>query len=299
MSFTVLAPPPIRWGPPLCAGREGRPGTVDDEGTWTNGKLGERANLFRRHIVSHPVLATLAMEQPLDDPTRRPIRQPISDTAGSGDPEHGPIDVPLGDPISIGGDLDALFREHYARLVRALTLSCGDREQAADAVQEAFVKAHLRWRRLQHYDDPVGWIRRVAINGLRDGHRRSGRKRAVMQRLEGDATRHEHSGADATHEAMSRRTGDTDGVMAVLQTLPRQQRVCIALFHVDGLAIAEIADALGISDGAVKFHLHQGRERLRGALALRTERTEESAQPSTTSATSRMPGRPIDEGFRS
>lgn len=164
-------------------------------------------------------------------------------------------------------DLEVMFREHYARLVRALTLVCGDREAAADAVQEAFVKGHLRWRRLQHYEDPVGWIRRVAINGVRDGHRRSGRKAVAIERMRGDAVLAEASSVDGTHEAMSRRNGDTDGVMALLRTLPRQQRICIALFHVDGLPIAEIASTLGISEGAVKFHLHQGRERLRGHVA--------------------------------
>ncbi|HZB42618.1 MAG TPA: sigma factor, partial [Ilumatobacter sp.] len=59
---------------------------------------------------------------------------------------------------------DALFADHYARLVRALTLVAGDREVAADAVQEAFVRAHLRWRKIGRYDDPIGWVRRVAIN---------------------------------------------------------------------------------------------------------------------------------------
>jgi RNA polymerase sigma-70 factor (ECF subfamily) len=48
--------------------------------------------------------------------------------------------------------------------------------------------------------------------------------------------------------------------------LPKQQRVCVALFYVDGLSVAEIATALELSEGAVKFHLHQGRERLRGHL---------------------------------
>jgi RNA polymerase sigma-70 factor (ECF subfamily) len=178
------------------------------------------------------------------------------------DSSHEPIELAV--DSAGAADLDALFRLHYGRLVRALTLASGDRELAADAVQEAFVKAHLRWKRLQHYDDPVGWIRRVAINRLRDGHRRSTRKLLAMDRLRGDAQFDESSSPDATHDAMSRRTGDTDGVMALLRTLPRQQRICVALFHVDGLPIVDIASSLGISEGAVKFHLHQGRERLRG-----------------------------------
>src|SRR3978361_716499 len=82
--------------------------------------------------------------------------------------------------------VDSLFRAHYGRLVRALTLACGDREVAADAVQEAFVKAHLHWRRVQHYDDPGGWLRRVAIKRLHDDHRRQTRKGKALLRLAGE-----------------------------------------------------------------------------------------------------------------
>ena len=98
-------------------------------------------------------------------------------------------------------DFDDLFRAHYDRLVRTLTVACGDREQAADAVQEAFVKAHVRWRRIGRYDDPVGWVRRVAINQLRDEHRRTGRKRRALARL-----------AARTHDRPSSRSSPTSSV---------------------------------------------------------------------------------------
>lgn len=163
--------------------------------------------------------------------------------------------------IRVVDDLDAIFRLHYARLVRTLTLVSGDRETAADAVQEAFVKAHLRWRRLQHYEDPVGWIRRVAINSLRDGHRRDTRKARALERLGRAAAPHAHPAASDTFAA-----SDTDRLMSLLHSLPRQQRLCVALFYVDDLSIAEIARTLDLSEGAVKFHLHKGRERLRGTV---------------------------------
>lgn len=162
--------------------------------------------------------------------------------------------------ISVVDDIDALFRAHYSRLVRTLTVVCGDREMADDAVQEAFVAAHLRWRRLQGYDDPVGWIRRVAINKLRDGHRRRTRKDRAVQRL---ATASPRLPDDPTPE-LAGGADDGDTMLALLAGLPRQQRLCVALFYVDGLSVAEVADALELSEGAVKFHLHQGRNRLRG-----------------------------------
>lgn len=153
--------------------------------------------------------------------------------------------------VVVRDSLDALFRANYARLVRALAVVCGQQEAAADAVQEAFVKAHLHWRRIESYDDPVGWIRRVAINQLRDDHRRLGRKQRAEERLKVDQRPATVDWSDGTD------------ITALLATLPRQQRLALALFYVEGLSVAEVARTLRISDGAVKFHLHQGRDRLR------------------------------------
>jgi RNA polymerase sigma-70 factor (ECF subfamily) len=152
--------------------------------------------------------------------------------------------------------VDSLFRAHYGRLVRALTLASGDAELAADAVQEAFVKAHLHWRKIHRYDDPVGWIRRVAINGLRDDHRRQTRKGRALQRLAGEPQT----------EAVDQQDFGSD-LSELLAQLPKQQRIAMALFYVDELSITEVANALELSEGAVKSYLHQGRARLRSVVA--------------------------------
>jgi RNA polymerase sigma-70 factor, ECF subfamily len=152
--------------------------------------------------------------------------------------------------------IDSLFRAHYGRLVRALTLASGDAEVAADAVQEAFVKAHLHWRKISHYDDPVGWVRRVAINRLRDDHRRQGRKGRALQRLAGEPQA----------EFVDQQDFDSD-LPQLLAQLPKQQRIAMALFYVDELSVAEVARALDLSEGAVKSYLHQGRARLRSVVA--------------------------------
>ncbi len=161
--------------------------------------------------------------------------------------------VALMDDVRVVDDLESLFRAHHGRLVRALTVACGDEQRAADAVQHAFVKAHLKWRSIMHYDDPVGWIRRVAINRLRDEHRSEVRKKRTIERL----------AAEPQPESVA---PQLDDVAALLAGLPRQQRLSLALYYIDGLPVKEIAATLGISDGAVKFHLHQGRNTLRGQI---------------------------------
>jgi RNA polymerase sigma-70 factor, ECF subfamily len=156
----------------------------------------------------------------------------------------------------IGDDanrFDALFAAHYARLVRTLTLVAGDQEVAADAVQEAFVKAHLKWRTIGSYEDPIGWVRRVAINQIRDAHRRHQRKNRALRRL-------------ASREPEVAEPVEPDEFGRLLAALPTQQRAATALFYVDGLSIVEIAAALDIAEGSVKSHLHDARKRLRPLL---------------------------------
>jgi RNA polymerase sigma-70 factor (ECF subfamily) len=131
-------------------------------------------------------------------------------------------------------------------------VACGDREVAADAVQDAFTRAYARWRRIARYDDPAGWVRHVALNRIRDHYRKSERGRRAVDRL-GSQTDHVTPGPEP--EA---------GVVPMLGQLPQQQRTAMAFFYVEQCSVREIAHAMKISEGAVKYHLHAGRSTLKG-----------------------------------
>ncbi len=66
------------------------------------------------------------------------------------------------------GSVEIMFRTYYRGLVRSLAVAAGGLSLAEDAVQEAFARAHISWRRIGAYDDPVAWVRRVAINRIKD-----------------------------------------------------------------------------------------------------------------------------------
>lgn len=158
------------------------------------------------------------------------------------------------------GGFDDLFRAHYAPLVGSLTVLCGNRDVAADAAQEAFARAHVRWARVSRYEQPAAWVRRVAVNLVRDHYRRERRWSKVRDRL---------AGRRAETAAAPAEPSDLAGLLA---TLPEQQRTAVSLYYVGELSVAEVAETMGISEGAVKYHLHQGRQRLRPLLGDDEER---------------------------
>ena len=140
-------------------------------------------------------------------------------------------------------------------MVRSLSVACGDREAAADAVQDAFTRAFVRWRRISRYDNPAGWIRHVALNRLRDHFRHAVRGRRAVERL-GGQTDHVVDGPEPPVEA-------PDALAGAVAELPKQQRIAVALYYVEQLSVLEVADSMGLSEGAVKYHLHAARTSLR------------------------------------
>lgn len=146
--------------------------------------------------------------------------------------------------------VDALFDASYERLVQHLSVVAGSREVAADAVQEAFVAAHVKWDRIREYEDPVGWVRRVALNRIRNHHRWRGRSRAALARLGRDAAR-----MVSVVERLD--------LAEALATLSLRQRAAVVLHHLEGLTVHEVAAELQVSTGTVKTHLHRGRIALR------------------------------------
>jgi RNA polymerase sigma-70 factor, ECF subfamily len=148
-------------------------------------------------------------------------------------------------------DIEVLFEAEFPRLVRALGVAF-DPESAADAVQEAFIAADRRWRRISRYDDPVGWIRRVAINRLRNGERNRRRRREILDTVVAVPDE------DLTAELLDLR--------AAVAALPERARLVVCLHYLAALPVAEVAALLEISDGTVKSTLHEARKRLRAEL---------------------------------
>ena len=116
------------------------------------------------------------------------------------------------------------------------------------------MRAFVRWNRVSRLDDPVGWVRHVAVNRMRDHFRKSERGGRAVGRLR------------QQQPLVAAAPSEPSELAALLAQLPTQQRIAAALFYVEDLSVAEIADAMRLSEGAVKYHLHAARTTLREAL---------------------------------
>jgi RNA polymerase sigma-70 factor (ECF subfamily) len=146
-------------------------------------------------------------------------------------------------------DFDRFFAAVYPRLVRQLFAVVGDVGEAEDVVQEAFARAAVRWQRIRGYDNPEGWVRRVALNQARSNLRRTRRMLAALVRV-GPLAEVAELSPDAT------------AVAVAMRGLSLRHREALVLYYVVQLSIEEMAEQLGIPKGTVKSRLARGRARL-------------------------------------
>ena len=148
-------------------------------------------------------------------------------------------------------DFGAFFEEHYRRLFQAMVLICGQKSEADDVAQEAFVRILERWDRVSVMEAPVAFLYTVALNEHRSRARRARRwaQRSLFMRQDDD-----HVSAAAISRA---------DVERALDQLTDEQRAAVVLVDYVGLSAEDAAVALGIESAAVRARLHRGRTTLR------------------------------------
>ncbi len=153
--------------------------------------------------------------------------------------------------------IQRFLKGDYARVVAAVTLACGSRLNAEDAVQEALRRAWERGQAGDVLDSPTAWIAVVAMNLARSGLRRKLAERRALDRLAPLA------GADLSEDTME--------VMAAVRKLPRREREAIVLHYWLDMPVEEIGKQLGVSSGAVKNSLFRARRSLSRSLTAEVE----------------------------
>lgn len=174
----------------------------------------------------------------------------------------------------VNGDR-AAFDELIARYQRqAVAVSyrlLGNTQDALEVTQDAFLKAFSSLKTLQKPDAFGGWLMRIVSN-LSLNYRRSRKLRTQLplDDLMGptDAQRTDNSGSewmakdgDPLHRLESQEMGVR--LKAALEQLPEKQRLAIVMFTIEELPQKQVAEALGCSVEAVKWHVFQGRKKLK------------------------------------
>jgi RNA polymerase sigma-70 factor (sigma-E family) len=150
-----------------------------------------------------------------------------------------------------------LYAAHYGSLVRLAALLLHDTAVAEEVVQDSFVAMHGAWRRLSDPERALAYLRQSVVNRSRSALRR----RAVAQRNAPPP-----APAPASAEQGALLALEHAAVLAALRRLPQRQREVLVLRYYADLSEAEIADAIGVSRGAVKSHASRAMAALRAEL---------------------------------
>jgi RNA polymerase sigma factor (sigma-70 family) len=156
--------------------------------------------------------------------------------------------------------LEQMVREHSVALARTVAFVVLDRQAAADVVQDAFLRLYEHWDEVALHPDPVAWLYRVALNRARDHRRSLARTARLSQRLGDRLLQSRRTVDDSATWEQWQPEGD---FITALGDLSKRQRTVAALHYVGDLSLAEVARVLGISEGAVKSHLHRAHKALR------------------------------------
>jgi RNA polymerase sigma-70 factor (ECF subfamily) len=171
------------------------------------------------------------------------------------------------------GDLDAfndlvvLYQDQlFALVVRMVP----DRDQASDAVQEAFFSAYRNLRSFRG-GSVKAWLNRICVNAAMDTQRaRKRRPVSPYPELE-DESWQPPAGEEDDPERTAVNSERTRLLSAALGEVTDDQRTAIVLYDVQGYDYAEIAEMTGVSLGTVKSRIHRGRLALRSLLEDRME----------------------------
>lgn len=140
---------------------------------------------------------------------------------------------------------DAFCVAAHPRLVAALSHIVADRAVGEELAQEALIRAHQRWDRVQSLESPLGWTVHVGANLARSHLRR----RRLERRLVGGQQRPEvHHDPEIT---------DTVALRSAMAMLTPAQREAVVLRHLLGLSPEQTGRLLGLDAAAVRARTHR------------------------------------------
>lgn len=149
-------------------------------------------------------------------------------------------------------DFDRFYHREYRAILSLAYVMTGDRHQAHDLTQDAFVAAYQKWDAI---NTPSAWIRTVVANRAKSWFRSRYREaRALVKLPQPDPERPAEMQAESAQ------------FWATVRSLPARQAQALTLFYLEQLPAADIGRILGCSESTVRVHLTRGRRNLAAKL---------------------------------
>jgi len=162
-----------------------------------------------------------------------------------------------GIPVSTTALVTDLFEQYHSAVFAYLYRLVGDREWAHDLSQEAFVRLFHSRHRLPQVENPRAWVYRIATNVALNALKRRRRFAWLPWRSTDSVSLTAPDASEATEQRLA--------VEAALAQLPPHYRAPLLLYGQYGFSVREVAEALDLSEGAVKVRLYRAREMFRRA----------------------------------
>jgi len=165
---------------------------------------------------------------------------------------------------------EAIYREHFATIWRAVQRFGVSEREAEDAAQEVFMIAHRRFQEFEGRSTLRTWLFGIAFRVAAGRRRHSSTRREVL----GVANTEAAADAADNPETAAMRHQLRGLLQQGLDALPLEQRAVFTLFELEGLSGEEIARALGQPEGTVRSRLRLARATFSKVVKAGLERTQ-------------------------
>lgn len=200
----------------------------------------------------------------------------------------------------VEGDHDAfgeLFARHRDRLWAVALRTTGDREEAADALQDAMVSAFRRAGSYRGDAAVTTWLHRIVVNACLDRMRRSRVRAADPLPEDTDQLRPDVAIDPAPSPADQAARGDDRArLLAALEQIPPDMKAALVLVDVQGYPVEEAARVVECPVGTIKSRCARGRRKLAELLGGSRAHFEEGTMPSSRTSDPRAPRTPDEAG---
>lgn len=193
----------------------------------------------------------------------------MTNSLGAGGDSAGAVDLALAPVIERAKAGDAAAFEQIITFYQHRVLSIawrmlGNREDARDAAQEAFLRVYKYLRGFKADQDFSGWLYRIVVNVCHDiGRKRIGNDRLVSIEIERESGILDRLVSSDDVEAAAIKSQQQRMIAEALATLSKKERAAIVLRDLEGLPTEEVARVLGSSQTTVRSQISSARAKIK------------------------------------